>query len=125
MTPKAQFLQDYDNEHATTMRLLRAYPREKSELRPSEKSKTARELAWMFALERYLGMKGWSDDFAKGVPSGAPPAAPERWDDVLAGIEKAHGEFRNVLESTPDEQWSETIHFFTGPKQLGEYTRAN
>ena len=124
-SPKQQFLEDYDNEHATTMRVLRAYPPDKSELRPSPKSKTARELAWMFALERGLGTKGWHDEFAKGVPSGTPPPPPENWNDLLAAIEKAHKDFRDLLSSAPDEEWSQTIHFFTGPKQLGEYTRAN
>ena len=38
LTPKQQFLEDYDNEHATTMRVLRAYPPDKAELRPSERS---------------------------------------------------------------------------------------
>ena len=50
LTPKQQFLEDYDKEHATTMRVLRAYPADKLDLRPHEKSRTARELAWVFML---------------------------------------------------------------------------
>ena len=38
---------------------------------------------------------------------------------------QAHKDFRDLLASTPDEEWSQTVHFFTGPKQMGEYTRAN
>ncbi len=52
---KQQFLDTYEREHGTTMRLLRAYPADKLELRPAAMSKTARELAWVFALERRLG----------------------------------------------------------------------
>jgi hypothetical protein len=53
-TPKEQFLQAYDQEHATTMRVLRAFPADQGELRPHAKCKTARELAWVFVLERGL-----------------------------------------------------------------------
>ncbi len=125
LTPKQQFLEDYDNEHAITTRLLHAYPSDKLDLRPHEKSKTARELAWVFALERYLGMKGWHDEFAKGLPSGSPPPPPENWSEQLTAIEKAHRDFRDLIDSTPDAQWFETIHFFTGPKKMGQLTRIN
>jgi hypothetical protein len=40
-----EFLGVYDQEHARTMKILRAYPREKVELRPHPKSRSARELA--------------------------------------------------------------------------------
>ena len=47
---KDAFLDTYDREHATTMRVLRAYPEDKLDLRPHQKLKTARELAWLFVL---------------------------------------------------------------------------
>jgi uncharacterized damage-inducible protein DinB len=121
---KKQFLDAYDREHATTMRVLRAYPKEKLELRPSPKIKTARELAWVFVLERGLGAKIWNDEFAKGVPSGgAPPKAPENWNDLLAAIDKASKDYRNLVDSASDAELSKTTHFLVGPKKLGEMTR--
>ena len=125
LTPKQQFLDDYDNEHATTMRLLREYPPDKVSLRPSEKSKSARELAWIFVLERGLGTRVWHDEFANGLPSGTPPAPPEKWDDLLATLEKVHDDFRRLIESTSDEALQELVHFLTGPKKMGEVTRIN
>jgi uncharacterized damage-inducible protein DinB len=122
-TPKQQFLDAYDREHATTMRVLRAYPKDKLDLRPSPKIKTARELAWVFVLERGLGAKLWNDEFAKGVPSvGAMPKAPENWNDHLAAIEKAHKDYRKLVESTPDAKMSDKTHFFVAPKTMGEMT---
>jgi len=125
LTPKQQFLEDYDNEHATTMRVLRAYPPDKAELRPSERSKTARELAWVFVLERGLAMRVWNDELVKGTPSGGPPPAPEKWDEIFTALENAHLELRRLIESASDEELSQTVHFFTGPKQMGEVTRIN
>jgi hypothetical protein len=54
MTPKQQFIDGYDREHATTMRVLKAFPDGNSALRPHAKLKTARELAWIFVQEQAL-----------------------------------------------------------------------
>jgi len=89
-TPKQQFLDAYEREHQITMRLLRAYPPDKIELRPHPRSKTARELAWMFAAERALGTAVLNDWYATNKPgSGQMPQAPADWQDLLAAIEKA------------------------------------
>src|SRR5688500_18234862 len=52
---RQKFLDAYEREHAITMKVLRAYPPEKSELQPHPKCKPARDLAWIFVLERGLG----------------------------------------------------------------------
>lgn len=120
-----QFLDDYEREHQKTMNVLRAYPADQLDLRPHPRSKTARELAWIFVLERGLGTKVWRDEFAKSAPSGAPPPPPETWDDLLSAIEKAHKEFRALIEPATDAELSENVHFMTGPKKMGEITRMN
>jgi uncharacterized damage-inducible protein DinB len=122
-TAKEVFLQTYDQEHATTMRVLRAYPTDKLDLRPHPKSKSARELAWVFVMERALGTKVWNDEFAKGVPPRTPPPAPESWSALLDALEKAHLDFRALIESTPEEKLRENVHFFTAPKTMGEISR--
>jgi len=85
---KQQFLDVYDEEHARTLRVLHAYPEDKLNLRPHPKLKTARELAWVFVLERYLGVKVWNDEFAQAPPSGKPPVAPDDWKELLATLER-------------------------------------
>jgi uncharacterized damage-inducible protein DinB len=122
-TAKQQFLDSYDREHAITMRVLRAYPKDKLELRPHPKTKTARELAWVFVVERSLGQKIWNDEFAKGVPPGRPPTPPDSWDDLLAAVEKAHVDFRGVIAAASDDDLSARVHFLTSPKTLGELSR--
>ena len=124
--PKQTFLDAYDKEHATTMRVLRAYPTDgdKLDLKPSEKSKTARELAWIFVLERGLGTKVWNDGFMKAAPSpGTTPRPPEDWDALLAALEKAHQDFRDLVSSATEEDLHGIVHFFVAPKTMGEYTR--
>src|SRR4051812_40235094 len=119
---KEQFLQAYDREHAITMRVLRAFPKDKAELRPHPKLKTARELAFVFALERGLAMAVYNDELAKGV-SGKPPVAPATWDEVLQAIEKGHGGLRNIVESASDADLEKKVHFLTAPKTMGEVVR--
>jgi hypothetical protein len=69
-TPKQQFVDAYEREHGITMRVLRAYPVDRLDLRPHPKCKTARELAWVFVLERGLGTLVFNNAFARGGPSG-------------------------------------------------------
>ena len=119
---KEQFLKAYDAEHATTMKVLRAYPADKVELRPHPKAKTARELAWVFVLERYLGEKVWNDEIVKKGLSGKPPEAPA-WDDILTELEKAHQHFRDIVAGADDAALTEQVTFMTGPKQMGPISR--
>jgi uncharacterized damage-inducible protein DinB len=120
---KQEFLETYDTEHARTMKVLKAYPTDKLDFRPHPKSKTARELAFVFTLERYLGTKVWHDEFAKAPPSGKPPVAPENWDDLLGQLEKASHDFRDLVSAASDETLHENVHMFSGPKTMGEISR--
>ena len=52
MTEKDMFLQTFERECQTTLKILRAYPPGEGELTPHERSKSARELAWIFILEQ-------------------------------------------------------------------------
>jgi hypothetical protein len=122
---KQRFLETYEQEHEKTMRVLRAFPADKAEFRPSERCKPARELAWMFALERGLGKSVvLNDAFAKaGPPTGKLPDAPGSWDAVLAAAEQTHREFADIVRSIPEEKLDETVKFFTAPKTLGDVRR--
>jgi uncharacterized damage-inducible protein DinB len=121
---KQQFLNAYDREHATTMRLLRAYPSDKLDLKPHAMCKNARELAWVFAVECGLGTKLWNDEFAKGVPSGgARPAPPQNWNELLGAVEKTAQDFRKLVSSASDDDLAKKTHFFVAPKTMGQMTR--
>jgi len=122
-TPRQQFLDAYEREHAITMKVLRAYPPEKSDLQPHPKCKPARELAWIFVLERGLAKAVFNNAFASGQTGGGPPPASQKWDDILSALEAAHAEFRGVFNSFTDEQLLEPIKFFGGPKTLIDVPR--
>ncbi len=122
-TPKQLFLESYEREHAITKRVLDAYPEGQLDLRPHDKCKTARELAWVFVLERGLGTMVFNDEFAKRPPSGQPPPAPAKWSELLGALDKAHVDFGKMVRDTPDEKLMETVKFFTGPNKLSDVRR--
>jgi uncharacterized damage-inducible protein DinB len=122
-SPKQQFLNAYEHEHATTMKVLRAYPKDRIDLRPHASCRTARELAWVFVMEHGFGNVVLNDQFDKMDPAAGPPDAPKSWDEILGALEKAHTEFRDLVASFPDEQMNETVKMFTGPKMMGDVRR--
>lgn len=122
MSAKQQFLEVYDREHATTMKVLRAYPEDHLDLRPHEKCKTARELAWVFVMERGLGTMVFNDVFIEEM-GGEMPSPPDSWDDLLAAVESAAADFRELVASTPEDELDRKVRFFTGPQTMGEISR--
>ena len=122
-TPRQQFLDAYEREHRITMKVLRAYPPDRGDLRPHPKCKSARELAWIFVQERGLGQAGLNNVFATGHTGGGSQPAPEKWDDILSALEAAHVAFRQTFESFSDAELHDPIKFFGGPKTLVDFPR--
>lgn len=122
-SPKQQFLDAYEREHQRTMRVLRAYPADQLELRPHPRCKTARELAWVFVLERGLGKMVYHNELATRPPSGQMPEPPQEWDRLLAAAEESHRDFSDLIRGTPDQMLQETVKFFVAPKTMGEVPR--
>jgi uncharacterized damage-inducible protein DinB len=119
---KQAFLDTYDTEHATTMKVLRAYPADKLDLRPHPKCRTARELAWVFVLERGLGTMVFHDEFPEKA-TGKMPEPPESWDALLQAVKKSSADFRALVASTPEQELDRKVRFFVAPKQVGKYSR--
>lgn len=123
MSRKESFLRTYDRETATTLKVLRAYPEEKLEMRPHADFKTARELGWTFIMERHLAKKIWDDEFAKGFVPGKNPMPPESWKELLAQYESTTAEARQLVASASEEDLDAMVHFFVAPKEMGKITR--
>jgi uncharacterized damage-inducible protein DinB len=106
-------------EFPTTMRVLKAYPADKGDLKPHAKSKTARELAWIFVTEE----KACEMALDGALELGKLPTAPATLPEVIASYEKAHAQFVDRLKETPDADLNKTVKFMTGPKQMGDIRR--
>jgi uncharacterized damage-inducible protein DinB len=98
---REQYLEVYNREAATTLKLLEAYPADQSELRPHERAKTARELAFMFALEQGAAIAALNDTLR--FPSAFPPT-PDSMAEVIEAFRAGVGQLRSALEAAADTQ---------------------
>ena len=121
-SPREQFLEVYDQEHKRTLRVLRAYPRDKAELRPHPKSRTARELAWVFVTEQGAVEKALTTgiDWTQAY---AIPNAPESFDAILEAFERGHKHVAGLISAQRDEELFETVRFPTGPGKISDLTK--
>lgn len=118
-SPKKEFLNQFEREHETTMRVLRAYPADKLDLRPAPKCKTARELAWMFAMEQEMTLRA----LTRGLNSGDPanhPEPPASLDAIVEGVEDRYRKVADHVGGMKDADFFETTRFFVAPKTMGD-----
>ena len=121
MTERDMYLAAFEQEYQTTLKLLKAYPRDKGELRPAPTSQTAREVAWTLVLTQ-----GVIEPVLQGKlePTGLPPA-PATWAEIIPAFEAAHKDALTKLWNLKDDQLNSTIHMPTGPKQMGDVRRGD
>lgn len=114
---RQQILDTLEQETATTLKVLNAYPAEQSELRPHPVAKNARELAWMFALEQSLAAAALRDSLELG---GGFPPAPDTLAEAVAAFEQSRKDLIDLLSEGSDDVLDGTVRFFTGPHQMGD-----
>jgi uncharacterized damage-inducible protein DinB len=117
MSRKRAFLQTYEREAATTLKVLRAYPAEATSLQPHERSSTALKLAWTFVVEQQMLIKAIKHESLFG--SGAAKA-PDSWAGVIDAFENGHRELVTLLRDSSNPDLNGEVQFFTGPKQRGD-----
>ena len=119
---KEQFLDAFSKEHATTMKVLRAFPASKGDFRPHPVSNSARELAWTFATEQALIAAAMTDTMNLGA------GFPKPEGDFSAIVKKFDSDFKglvDLIKKTPDARFNEgTVKFFVGPKSCRAKHRA-
>jgi uncharacterized damage-inducible protein DinB len=117
-SPKTQFLDVYKREHATTMKVLRAFPADRGDFKPHDRSNSALQLAWTFVIENNISIAALNGPLKLG---GGFPPAPPLLADAIAAYESSAKELIATLERTPDSRLGETIQFPTGAKSMGEF----
>jgi uncharacterized damage-inducible protein DinB len=122
MSEKEMFLQSFQRETQITLKLLKAYPPAKAELKPAEKSRSARELAWVF-----VGEQGIADQALKGkVDFSIPgPKAPANYSEIIPAFEKASRETLAKVSSASEEDLNKSVQWPIGPGKMGDFRRAD
>lgn len=118
--PRQQFLDLYEREHGTTMRVLRAYPEEQRDLKPSERSNSARQVAWTFVIEQALMEKALTTGFDWSKPPAPPPPPPATMREIADRFDAGHRRLAAMVREMPDDQLGRTVAFFVAPRTLGD-----
>jgi uncharacterized damage-inducible protein DinB len=117
---KQQYLDTLEMEYGKTLRVLHAYPKDKSELKPHPKAKSARELAFTFVAEQGLSNRALTTGLDWSQPPQFPKA-PESLDAVIAAFEDGHRKLVEIVRSIPEDKLlTESVRFPTAPGQLGD-----
>ena len=119
-SPKQQFLDGFRRETATTLKVLRAFPPDKLDLKPAPRSKTARELAWLFVIEQALAQKALTTGFDWSAPPAKMPDPPDSLDAIIKATEDSFKQMIALVENTPDSQMGDVVKFPVGPHQMGD-----
>lgn len=119
---KDQFIQIWEREFKTTLKLLNQYPAEKLSLKPAEKSRSAKELAWTFVIEEQTLIGG----AVKGqIDFQNMPQPPSSLPEIISAYERNHQEMIEKVRAMPDAEFNKTMKFMTGPKQTGDMRKAD
>ncbi|MGH7531542.1 MAG: DinB family protein [Gemmatimonadales bacterium] len=121
MSEKQAFLEAWEREAVTTMKVLRAYPPDKMDLRPHPSCRTAKELAWAFVFDGIGGSQATQGEL-KFPPPNLPPM-PDTWQGMTGEAERALRILAEEVRKVGEPQLNTTIKFFTGPKQMGDVRR--
>ena len=77
----------YTREHANTRKQLHAFPADKFQFKPHERSNSAHQLGWTLVVEEALMLKALSNEPVLG---GGFPPAPATWAEVLDAFDAGH-----------------------------------
>ena len=122
MSEKEMFLQAWEREFQTTLKVLNAYPSDKLDLKPAEKSKSASDLACVFT-----GEQGIVDMVIKGKIdfSGPQPPAPKTMGEIITAYENAVKTNIQRVKAMSDADYNSMIGWFVAPKTPGNVRKAD
>ena len=116
MTEKEMLIDRWNIEFQTTMRVFKAYPADKLDLRPAEKSRTARELAWVLCADEMMLMGAIAGNIDFSQPSPPPPSTMEELMSVFENIHKKN--IKNLKKLSP-AQFKRKVKFPVAPRKMG------
>lgn len=115
-----QYLRTLESEGATTLRLIRAFPDSHLELKPAEKSSSARQLMWTFVMEQSLGLKAITEGFDWSKPPQSWPEPADSVAGIAAAFDDRRAAFAAKLKELPESALAGSVSFFTAPRTLGD-----
>jgi uncharacterized damage-inducible protein DinB len=117
LTWKDEFLRIWEQEYQTTLKVLKAYPEDKGDLKPHEKLRTARELVWGFTNGENWMINGiLTGKFDVGEAINPPSTMQE----IVNNFEKVHAEAITKFRRMTESDLNKKINFFVAPRKMGD-----
>jgi uncharacterized damage-inducible protein DinB len=115
---KQQFLMAFENEHRTTLKVIRALPSDQGHFQPHPRSQTAKNLIWTFTIEQGIAVNA-----LKGTLTMPPvfPPAPASLEEAVSAFEKAAADTIATAKRAPEDRFHRTSPFFSGPGKVSDF----
>ena len=117
MTNREFFIECWEQEHPTFVKVMRAVPADKMDYRPHPRSRSAAELVWVQVLEKQC----WFELLDTGQIAWKVPPAPPGLEEMIADYQKAHPKLARRLKRLADKRWNkEMTRFLLGDRVVFE-----
>lgn len=111
-TEREHYLASFEREYQTTLRVLKAYPANKVEWKPSDRSPIARDVAWILVVSQFVTEPIL---VAPKLEPQAPPPAPTDWNTLISTFEQAHRDATKRLTAMSEDVFKSNIVLPVGP----------
>ena len=99
-----------NREFETTLRVLQAFPLDKSDLRPADKCRTARELATVFVVEERVNTQLLETGATN--PQALNRKVPETMAGIISAWQEAVAASNALIARTSQEQMAKIVDFY-------------
>src|SRR3989344_921486 len=117
---KQGLLDSWEREHAVTVKVLSAFPDNKLDFKPHERSRSAKDLMWTVVYEEKVfvdGVVSGKLDFSSFAPALATKA------EILEAFEKIHMEALGKIKNMSIDDLMKTMPYMEGPKAIVDKPR--
>ena len=121
-TERQSYLDTFNREAQTTLRVLKAYPANKAEYKPADRSNTAMQTAWTLVISQRVTEPIIT--VPKLIPS-APPSAPADWATLVSSFEQEHKAASKRLTAMSDAVFQSTFEIAVGKGVTAPVRRAD
>lgn len=108
MTNREFFIECWEQEYPTFVKVFKAVPADKLDYRPHPRSRSAAELVWLQVLEK----RCWFELLDTGKIAWKVPPPPMGLEEMIAAYEKAHANLAPRLKKLDDKSWNQQMTQF-------------
>lgn len=108
MTNREFYIECWEQEHPTFVKVFKAVPADKLDYRPHPRSRSAAELVWVQVLEK----RCWFELLDTGSITWKLSPPPMGLVEMITAYEEAHAELARRLKKLDDKSWNEQLTQF-------------